>query len=65
MAKSGGKLGWMGVVTGTPCADPKDNRPDYNKSAGGGSWKGVEDTTPKADGKSQSIKIGGGSKGDE
>jgi hypothetical protein len=61
MAKSSGKLGWQGVVSGTPCADPKDNRPDYSKGSGGaGDWRGLNDTTPTADGKSQSIKISGG-----
>lgn len=54
------KLGWQGVSTGTPCANPADNKPDYSKSSSVGSWKGVEDTTPSADGKSQSVKISGG-----
>lgn len=61
MAKSsGGKLGWQGVSTGTPCADPADNKPDYSKATGAGDWRGLKDTTPTADGKSQSIKISGG-----
>lgn len=59
--KSGG-FGWQGVVTGTPCANPKDNADtNYIPSRGGGDWKGERDTTPTADGKSQSVKISGGS----
>lgn len=54
-------FGWMGVNTGTPCANPKDNaNPDYSPKSGGGDWRGVDDSTPTADGKSPSIKIGSG-----
>lgn len=65
MAKSSSGLGWKGVASGTPCADPKDNNNDYNPKPSVGSWEGVKDTTPSASGKSQSIKIGSGGKGEE
>lgn len=61
-SKGSGKLDWKGVSTGTPCANPADNNPDYNKSGGAGDWRGLKDSTPDGSGKSQSIKTTSGGK---